>query len=439
MLYSLTKPLAKIVFQVYFRKLYLSHLENVPSDKPVILAINHPTAFIEPCILASWLPKPLSFLARGDLYLENPFIRKIYEWYHLIPVFRVVDAGYGNVKNNYHSFDRCLDALAQGRMVLILAEGRVKHEKRLRPVVKGAARIVFSMVEKFGEQDIQLIPVGVTYSNPDEFRSVVMVDFGPPIQAADYLQLYREHPGKALSELTQELAKRIRKRMVHIECEEDEHLVERLLELNRNNFPEPLLPIIENTDEPLKREIAIAEGVNNMNGPDKDALKQRVDHYFDLLIQHKLTDFGLLNRNFCRPYNTFLVIMGWPSFALGYALNYLPLKAGRLLAEKLSPSIEFTASMAGVFGSVLWMIYMLFLGLGLGLATSKWWPTMLVLLVPFLGAYSLVYMSFFQKWKEACRANKLPENDFEYIIRQRPFYQPSIGIVPVQFEKSPTH
>ncbi|GAB4246336.1 MAG: hypothetical protein Kow0027_07330 [Saprospiraceae bacterium] len=424
MLYQLTKPVAKIAFQVYFRKLYLSHLENVPLDKPVVLATNHPTAFIEPCIMACWLPKPLSFLARGDLYLENPFIRKLYDWYHLIPVFRIVDAGYSNVKNNYHSFDRCLDALSKKRMVMILAEGRVKHEKRLRPVVKGTARIVFSMLGKYGDQDVHVIPVGVTYSNPDEFRSIAMLDFGPPIKATEYTERYRENPARAITELTQELAVRIRSRMVHIERIEDEDLVEHLLELSRNDFPEAPLPVVEHTDAPLRREIAIAEGINRMTGPDKDALRQRVDQYFKLLKQHHVTDFGLLNRGFYKPSTTLLVLLGWLPFAVGYALNYLPLKAGRLLAERLAPSIEFIASMAGVFASLFWMIYVAVIAVVLGTTTGSWWSAALVLVIPFLGLYALVFMNFFGKWKQARAAASLPEGDFKRILRKRPFFQP---------------
>ncbi len=424
MLYQLTKPIAKIAFQVYFRKLYLSHLENVPLDKPVVLATNHPTAFIEPCIMACWMPKTLSFLARGDLYLENPFIRKLYDWYHLIPVFRIVDAGYSNVKNNYQSFDRCLDALAKKRMVMILAEGRVKHEKRLRPVVKGTARIVFSMLEKYGDQDVHVIPVGVTYSNPDDFRSIAMLDFGPPIKATEYTERYRKNPAKTITELTQELAVRIRSRMVHIERVEDEELVERLLELSRNDFPEAPLPIVEHADAPLRREIAIAESINKMNELDKDALRQRVDQYFNLLKKNRISDFGLLNKHFYKPGTTLLTILGWLPFAFGYLLNYLPLKAGRLLAERLAPSIEFTASMAGVFATLFWMIYVAGLAILLGAGSGCWCNAALVLLIPFLGLFALVFMNFFEKWKQARAAALIPRGEYDAILRQRPFFQP---------------
>ena len=77
MLYNIVRPFAKIALGLYFRKIYIANREAIPDDKPVILAANHPTAFIEPCILACWLVQPLSFIARGDLYVNSLILRKI--------------------------------------------------------------------------------------------------------------------------------------------------------------------------------------------------------------------------------------------------------------------------------------------------------------------------------------------------------------------------
>ncbi len=432
MLYRLTKPVAKIAFQVYFRKLYLSHLENVPKDKPVILATNHPTAFIEPCILACWLPMELSFLARGDLYLENPFIRKLYNWYHLIPVFRVVDAGFSNVRNNYQSFEKALEALWHNRAVMVLAEGNVKHEKRLRPVVKGTARIVFAMLEKYGDRDVQVVPVGVNYTNPDEFRSVVMMDFGPPIAATEYTECYRQNPARAINELTAELARRLRQRVIHIQDPADEALAELLFEISRNNHPASPLPIVEHDDRPLRREIHIAETLNRLTEPDKDALRQRVYQYFDALRQHRVSDFGLMYPQFADSRNSLLAMAGFCPAALGYALNYLPLKAARLLAEYLAPSIEFIASLAGVFGTLFWLIYAAALSVLTGWLTGSWW---LVFITWFglagLGVFTLFYMDFFEKWRQARRVRALPEEVRRRLLCQRPVFD-GVPVTPPQ-------
>ncbi|MBK8490844.1 MAG: 1-acyl-sn-glycerol-3-phosphate acyltransferase [Saprospirales bacterium] len=92
MLYPITRPLAKIALSVFFRKLFLSGMENVDWNKPVILAANHPSAFIEPCILACWLPKPLHFMVRGDLFLK-PVSNWVLRDLNMIPMFRMSDAG----------------------------------------------------------------------------------------------------------------------------------------------------------------------------------------------------------------------------------------------------------------------------------------------------------------------------------------------------------
>ncbi|MFK7806382.1 MAG: hypothetical protein AB8F74_01150, partial [Saprospiraceae bacterium] len=63
MLYRITRPFAQIAIRTTFRKIYFTNEERIPWDKPVILAINHPTIFIEPCLLATHLDEPLHFLA----------------------------------------------------------------------------------------------------------------------------------------------------------------------------------------------------------------------------------------------------------------------------------------------------------------------------------------------------------------------------------------
>ncbi|MEK7253838.1 MAG: 1-acyl-sn-glycerol-3-phosphate acyltransferase, partial [Bacteroidota bacterium] len=218
MLYQLTKPFAKLTLAVYFRKIYLSNLDVIPKDKPVIFAANHPTAFIEPCLLACWLDRRLHFLARGDLYLK-PWLRRLYDTYGLIPIFRLDDAGYGKLKFNFGSFDRVYNAFKEKKAVMILAEGRTKHEKRLRPIMKGTARLVFGAMEKYGDLDIHIVPTAVNYTNPDQFRSVAMIDFGAPIRASEYLEIYREHPFKAVTQLTREISKRLGERVIHVQNE----------------------------------------------------------------------------------------------------------------------------------------------------------------------------------------------------------------------------
>jgi glycerol-3-phosphate O-acyltransferase / dihydroxyacetone phosphate acyltransferase len=419
MLYRLTKPLAKIAFTVYFRKMYLSHLEEVPEGKPVILASNHPTAFIEPCIATCWLSQPLSYLARGDIYLNSGLVRTLYKVYHLIPVFRIDDGGYGHIKGNYKSFDKCFDALSEKKAMMILAEGRVKHEKRLRPIVKGAARMVFGTLEKYGDLDIHIVPVGANYTNSDAFRSVVMLDFGPPIRATEYTAMYHVNPPKAINALTDELEKRLKQRVIHIASPEDDEFAERLFELARNENEAPSLPVVSSSDAPLHREMAIANAVNAMSAAEKEAWKKRTGAYFDLLKKKGVTDWGVKHPHRYRGLPTVLMWLGWLPHFIGRVLNYLPLKWGDSIATRLAPTIEFRAAMTGVSGALLWLVYMVGWTVGLWLCCHSWRMLPAVLLIPALGWYSLFYHDHLKQWQQSRRAKKLPEENAHHLLMLR--------------------
>ncbi|HKK79894.1 MAG TPA: 1-acyl-sn-glycerol-3-phosphate acyltransferase, partial [Phaeodactylibacter sp.] len=100
MLYYFVRPIAKLGLWVLYRHIHLSHTENIPRDKPVILAANHPTAFIEPCVLACFLRRPLYFLVRGNLF-KKPLYDFLLRSLHMLPIFRLKDGGYGKLKHNY--------------------------------------------------------------------------------------------------------------------------------------------------------------------------------------------------------------------------------------------------------------------------------------------------------------------------------------------------
>ncbi len=51
-IYVVFEPGLHWAFRLFFRKIYLNNTYGVPTDKPVLLAANHPTAFVDPLLLA---------------------------------------------------------------------------------------------------------------------------------------------------------------------------------------------------------------------------------------------------------------------------------------------------------------------------------------------------------------------------------------------------
>ena len=149
MLYYITKFLSKVGFRVFFRKIYFSNQESIQNDKPIIFAVNHPTAFLDPALIGTFMQPIVHFIVRGDIF-NSKMVRAILASLKMFPIFRFRD-GYSNLKNNQATLAVCYKSLSRGENILILAEGETKHEKRLRPIQKGTARMAFGAIENGGK------------------------------------------------------------------------------------------------------------------------------------------------------------------------------------------------------------------------------------------------------------------------------------------------
>lgn len=234
MLYALVRPIARYTLARYFRHIDLTGLQHIPPDAPVILAANHPTAFIEPCLMACFQRRPLHFLARGDFF-RNPIAGAVLRALHILPVYRQQDGEYGDLTRNYATFDHCYGALNRGRALMILAEGRCVHERRLRPLRKGTARVALGALHRhttLGE--VYIVPVGVNFSAPERLRSTVMIRCGAPLRASDYLARYRANEATGLRELTDDLHAALGELVVQLPGGERDAAYQTLLEVRRN-------------------------------------------------------------------------------------------------------------------------------------------------------------------------------------------------------------
>ncbi len=405
MLYQFVRPLAIIALKTHFRKIYFSNADRIPWDKPVILAVNHPTSFIEPCMLAAYLPKSLYFLARGDLF-KKPAYAKILASLHILPVFRMKDGGYGKIKNNYTTLARCFEALNEQKTILIMAEGSCIQEKRLRPLRKGTARLAFGTYDKYPDLDIQIVPVGVNYTYPDKFRSEAMFDFGEPIAVQDYVSAYQQNTNEGYRQLTDELESRLRKRVVVIDKVEDESLVENLLILHRTDHMDELLPILSESEDRLQNEVRIARQVNEMDGSLKTYLSKLSNVYFSQLKANGITDESLQRPTFANTSNIIVLITGFIPFVIGYFGNYIPLRYAQHVMETKVKDVEDKMSVALVVAIAGFLVYYLLLVIfGFVINNLAFW--ILLLLLPIWGVFALVYREFYAKYKTAKKLGTL--------------------------------
>ncbi|MFT5166977.1 MAG: glycerol-3-phosphate O-acyltransferase/dihydroxyacetone phosphate acyltransferase [Saprospiraceae bacterium] len=415
--YRIVRPLAKIALATNFRKIYFSNAQVIPKDKPVIIAANHPSAFMEPCILAVLLPMSLHFLVRGDFF-KRPLFNKILRALHMLPIYRMKDGGYKKIKDNFSTFDQCYATLAESKVIMILAEGTTVHEKRLRPLQKGAARLALGTLEKYPELDPQIVPVGVNYTASDQFRSHAMIEFGQPIAAKEYIDEYQIDQNLAIKNLTDRIRGDLQKHIVIIASREDEALVEKLFAINRNNWQEPSQPSVSKNNRLLKSEKKIADTVNTMKEEDKKVLEVQTDEYLENLNKTGLEDFAISVGKMPETKNWLVIIFGFFPFLFGFAGNFLPLKIADIIINKKVKVIEFRSSVKITTAIFLYLLYFFLLFILL-LVLGMYSLVFVLFALPFFGYYAILYMEYFQRWRVLRKLTRVPLSDLEKFQEMR--------------------
>ena len=82
--------LLRVLIRVFFKRIEIVDMERVPADVPVIFAVNHPNALIDPLFLLCFAPRPVSFLAKAPLF-TMPVIGWFVRGLDSIPVYRKQD------------------------------------------------------------------------------------------------------------------------------------------------------------------------------------------------------------------------------------------------------------------------------------------------------------------------------------------------------------
>ena len=209
----------KLALRVYFRHIEVSGLENVPEDSPLIFVLNHQNALVDPVFPLCLAPRRVSFLAKAPLF-RMPVIGYFVRALDSLPAYRRQDEG-EDVSRNLETFAAARKLLARGGTIGIFPEGVSHDEPRLKALKTGAARIALGAVSSGEALDLQIVPVGLYYTEKTMFRSSALVHFGEPLPVAHVaLEPDGTPPRDAVRELSDRIKKALREVMLHAEQEE---------------------------------------------------------------------------------------------------------------------------------------------------------------------------------------------------------------------------
>jgi 1-acyl-sn-glycerol-3-phosphate acyltransferase len=211
--------LLKFAMRVYFRRVEVVGLEQVPRKSPVIFVLNHPNALVDPAFLLCLAPRRVSFLAKSPLF-RIPILGFFVRTLDSLPVYRRQDDG-EDVSKNRETFVAARKLLGRGGTIGICPEGVSHDEPGLRPIKTGAARIALAAVSTGEVADLKIVPAGLYYTSKTKFRSAVLLYFGTPIEVAPVEMENDGHPPRgAVRELSNQIECALREVILDAEHEE---------------------------------------------------------------------------------------------------------------------------------------------------------------------------------------------------------------------------
>lgn len=218
--------LLRFAMRVYFRRVEVDGVANVPLKSPVIFVLNHPNALVDPVFLLCLAPRRVSFLAKSPLF-RTPVLGYFVRALEAIPVYRRQDEG-EDVSRNRETFDSARKLLASGGTIGICPEGVSHDEPRLRPIKTGAARIALGAVSTGEVLDLKIVPAGLYYTSKTTFRSAVLLYFGKPISVTPGELEPDGNPARAaVRALSDRIETALREVMLDAEHEEALHTISR--------------------------------------------------------------------------------------------------------------------------------------------------------------------------------------------------------------------
>ena len=239
---------ASAIAHLFYR---VDHLGSPPAEGPLLLLPNHPNALLDPALVMATADRPIRFLAKSTLF-QTP-LRPILRAAGAIPVFRRQDQGV-DTSRNAETFAAVDAALHAGQAVCLFPEGISHSTGRLEPLRTGAARMALSAIA--AGVPVQLVPVGINPDRKTDFRSRMTVVYGRPFTVGG---------DASVANLTDEIARHMRRLIVEADPDADAALVRRVERLYVTAREAE-----RDTRSTLERRRAIAAGIQRLREQDPE-------------------------------------------------------------------------------------------------------------------------------------------------------------------------
>jgi 1-acyl-sn-glycerol-3-phosphate acyltransferase len=190
--YVLARSFIARLSGVFFRRIEVTGLENIPKDGGGLVISWHPNGLIDPALILTQLPRPVVFGARHGLF-KWPVLGFLLKQLGTIAIYRAADnkqlGPEARRKANHESLTALADKIADGAYSALFPEGLSHDQPHLQELKSGGARLFYQACAQTptGKKKPVIIPVGLHYDRKRAFRSRALVWFHPAVELSGAL------------------------------------------------------------------------------------------------------------------------------------------------------------------------------------------------------------------------------------------------------------
>lgn len=401
--YELLRTYVRFAFWLSHRRIVVRGRKNIPKAKPIIFAPNHQNALMDPLALVCTNSHQTYWLARADIFKSKLF-RPILKFLKIWPVYRIRD-GKENLSNNEEIFTKVIQLLEYQHSVALFPEAAHSGRRQMLPHKKAIPRIALEAEAKnnFG-LNLQIVPVGITYSHYWEFGRSLIVQYGEPISVDSFWVDYEVNPQKAMLDLRDQIYEKLYPLVIEIRTEKFYHEYESIRVLAGKAYSKKKFFSKNRAMQQFLAEkelISKLEKLENKFDEDFMTVITELRRYERELKEAKIKDRLIENAHNAGKLKTSIsmlfALISLPVFIVGLLFNAIPFYLPRAWVSRKVQDKIFTSSFNYVLGIIIFLLFYLIIYFLLLQPRFPMQISLIVLvLMPFLGKIGYILLQFYR-------------------------------------------
>ncbi len=400
--YWLLKKYVQFADWIIYNKVIVNGLENIPKNKPIIFSPNHQNALSDPmAILLNTKYQPV-WLARADIF-KNKTAAAILSFLKIMPVYRMRD-GKENLAKNDEIFMNSVRVLENHFALGLFPEAAHSSKRQMLAHKKAVLRIVFMAEEKAKNNlDIQIIPTGIYYSHYWKFNRNLIVNFGKPIQANEFLDEFKQSESGANLSLRQRILDEMQSLVLEIRSTsyyDDFEMIREIYGkhyLKRQKQRYSGLNVFYSDQKLVKRLDELEESNPDLTESIVELVKEHISKIKKLKIRSWLLEKSDLNW-LKIGFNKLILLLGLPIFLFGFIFNSAPFFIIDTITRKKIKDKGFWSTFFLSLGIILFPIFYLIEFFAVSWLIPEIWLKLTVLVaMPFAGKIAFLWYILFRK------------------------------------------